>query len=319
MATREELFKAAGIIRDYPKLDKYTEKSFKQIEEDRRNKSLEENNNGKYRGTSFYSSSFPDKNKPCARLALYKLMNIPEPEPISPFLRGAINIGHAVEYEIVYGWALSGITIGGSVPLSYGEKIAQLRFEDKNLWLTASLDSVLDLRPEYDCVLPVDIKSKKHDVVEDMKRGRTSYEEKHFYQVQSYIYMCNLFHEEMGWNDIGLKPAKGAFIYYVSRQDPRMTAEFYIPADWDVINNGIEELKTWQKHFIEEKLPERDKSWKWTEEPCKWCSYKKHSCKPDFKDNVAELRESNSVTFTKTLVPNYNFDIVKNGVLERWT
>lgn len=318
MATREDLFRAAKIIKDYPELDKYTEKAYKSLEEKIWRQNLESSPHGRPWFTSFHASSFPEKEKPCGRLALYTMMDTPNPEPMSPFLRGVADIGQAVEYQIVYRWGLSGITIGGSVPLWNGGQMHQVKFEDRSTWLTGSADAILDLRPEYEYVLPVDVKSKKHEVVEEMKKGTKSYDEKHFYQVQAYMYLCNRFHEEMGWSDIGLKPARGAFIYYASRQDPRFTAEFYVPIDWDVIENGINTLKTWKTSFESGVMPQRDKSWKWTEEPCKWCDMKKYACKPDYKDGVLYIKDSNAIKFSESLRKNYNFEEIEEEVKTRW-
>jgi hypothetical protein len=319
MTSRAEFFKTLGVIKDYPDLDKKTLKAYEDLEEKIWRENLESSPHGRPWFTSFHASSFPDKEKPCGRKLLYTMMDIPNEKPNSPFLRAVADIGQAVEYQIVYRWGVAGLTLGAPVPEFDGARMEQAKFKDPETWLTGSMDAILDLRPEWDAVVPVDVKSKAHDVVEDMRNKRKSYEQKHYLQVQAYLYFCNLFHEKMGWDKMGLKPATGGFIYYASRQDPRTTAEFWIPIDWDLINNGVEFLKEQKENFLNGKLPERPKDWKWTEEPCKWCVYKKHACKPDYKNKITELKNSNAINFAKTLRSLYNFDEIKEEVEKAWT
>jgi len=313
-----ELFRALGVIKDYPDLDRITEQAYMDLEEKVWKENLDSSPHGRPWFTSFHASGFPEEDKPCGRKALYTMLDTPEAKPFSPFLRAVSDIGQAVEYQIVYRWAKAGKTLGIEIPEYDGEPIEQVKLEDPETWLTGSIDSILDLRPEFDSVLPVDVKSKNHDVVEQMKMGQLSYEDKHFNQVQAYMYLCNLFHEKMGWDKLGLNPAKGAFIYYASRQDPRTAKEFYIPIDWEFINNGVEQLKEWKQHFINETLPQRDKSWRWTEQPCKWCPFKKEACKPDNKEKILQLDHSKAIVFAKSLRTNYNYKEIRKEVLERW-
>jgi hypothetical protein len=181
------------------------------------------------------------------------------------------------------------------------------------------MDAVLDLR-EWDIpfVTPVDVKSKKHEIVQEMQLGRRQYENKHYLQLQAYIYLANLFHGDMGWGEMGLEPARGGYIYYASRQDPRTAHAFFVEADWELIQRGTTLLQEWRRDFISDNLPERPKEWRWTEEPCKWCPMKKYACKPDNKDKVTNLRDSNAVKFAEELRTNYNYDEIKEEVINRW-
>jgi len=151
-----------------------------------------------------------------------------------------------------------------------------------------------------------------------MIAGERSYDEKHYIQVQAYIYLCRKYHVEMGWQDLGLKPAESGYIFYSSREDPRKTKEFYVEADYNLINDGIETLHEWKKNFLSGDLPERPKSWYWTIDPCKWCDFKKHVCKPDYKDKVTKIEDSHAMTFTKELRKNYDPEKIKERVLSRW-
>lgn len=309
--SRLELLKALNIVKDGPDLEKLTTKLMVQFEEKEWRESTRAT-------TSFFASQFPGEEKSCERRMLYSLMNLPEVNPVSPKLRGMSIMGNSVEYLIVHRWAVGGITLSGSVPLHYGDPIEQTKFEDEETLLSGATDAILDLRPEYDSVLPVDIKSKDHDVVKQMQVGARSYDPKHYLQVQAYIYFCRKFHDDMGWGSTNLSLAKGGIIYYVSRQDPTFSKQFYIAYDSAIIDKAIKTLKKTKENFYLNKLPARPKDWKWSEEPCKWCPFKKEACKKDWKAGVEELDKSNGIEFAKMVKPSYDYDEVKSKIEERW-
>lgn len=303
--TREQLFRSLGVIKDGPELDKWTHRAYK-TEEERRWREEP------YFTSSFHASSFPGSEKSCGRQALYKLMNFPDPEPISPRGIGIMTAGKCVEEQIVERWAKMGILLGPEYP-------QQLKIEDDNLWLSGYIDAPLNLYPDWPAVLPVEIKSKKNSVIEYMKVGGESYDEKHYNQLQAYIDWCIRNHERMGWDKLGLLPAMGGIIYYVSREDPRNTHEFYVNVDELVIASANSKLSGWRQDFTMDNLPARDKTWKWTEEPCKWCPFKKNVCKPDHVDGIVKLSESNGIKFAQEHNPSYNVENIKRRIEERWT
>ena len=302
--TRDELFRALGVIKDGPELDKWTHRAYKQ-EEDRRWREEP------YFSSSFHASSYPGLEKSCGRQALYKLMNFPEPEPISPKGIGVMEAGKCVEEQIVERWSKMGIVLGPQWP-------EQMKIEIEGLWLSGYIDAPLNLLPEWAYVLPVEIKSKKNNVIEYMKVGGQSYDEKHYMQLQAYLYYCSHEHYNMGWDKLGLQPAIGGVIYYVSREDPRNTHEFYVEANWDVMVEANAKLGLWKEHYLEDRLPLRPKEWKWTEEPCKWCPFKKNICKPDHVAGIVNLSESHGVEVARQHIPSYNADNIKRRVQERW-
>jgi len=315
---REDLFRILGVVTRGPRIDKKTEEAYAAYEKEIWKKNLDSSPHGHKWHTSFHASSFPGHEKVCARKAMYTLLDIPPAGPITPRLRAMSEIGKAVEYQIVYRWGKAGMTLGGAHPLKEGDDITQVGFADPSTWLTGASDSILDLRPNWLATVPVDIKSKNNDVVEAMKVGKLSYDINHYMQLQGYIYLANVFHEEMGWEAMGLSPAKGGIIYYVSRQNPRFTHEYYVEANWGFINSAVERMRQWKEMFENDELPERDKTWKWTEDPCKWCNYKRDSCKPDVKQKITKLSESKSVEFAKRIRPNYDIEDKKREVDERW-
>src|SRR5574342_643499 len=276
--TRNELFKSLGVIKEGPQLDLWTEKAYAQEEE---RKWREE----PYFTTSFHCTSFPGAEKNCRCYQLYKLMNIPEDKPVSPKGIGIMTVGKCVEEQIVERWDKAGILLGSSKK--------QLKIEDENTWLSGYIDAVLDLRPEWNSALPIEIKSKSNKVIEYMKVGGQSYDLKHYYQLQSYLWYCATRHDDFGWDKLGLLPAKGGIIYYVSREDPRNTHEFYVQNDPALWLTALHRLKVWREMFLNDELPERPKEWRWTEEPCKWNPYKK-LCKADAKEGIVKLSESNA-------------------------
>jgi len=301
---RESYFRAAQIIKDGPSLDNWTERAYTEVEEKRWR------SNDEHFCSSFYASFFPGAEKNCRCQALYKLMNIPEEKPMTPGGVGVVHVGKCIEEQIVEHWHKLGITLGAEYP-------EQVYVTDEETWLTGYVDAVLDLRPDWYYVLPVEIKSKKNNVIEYMKIGGQSYDEKHYYQLQAYILWCIRNHNKRGWNKLGLMPAQGGIIYYVSREDPRNTHEFYVEMDEAIMREAEEQLKLWKENFINDELPPRPKEWRWTEEPCKWNPYKK-LCKQDHKDGVVKLSESNAVKFALEHDPSYNIDKIRKRVTDRW-
>lgn len=300
-----------GVLKGYPDIVKITNDAFISLEKKIWEGNLEDAPHGRPWHTSFHASQFPSLTRPCGRKALYTMMDVPNAEPISPFLRGVAEIGKAVENIIVDRWRHAGILL----EISEEE---QMKFSDDDTWLSGATDAILDLRPICDTVVPTDVKSKAIKVIDQMIEGERSYDEKHYIQVQAYIYLCRKFHIEMGWADLGLKPAESGFIIYAAREEPTKIKEFYIEADYELISEGIRTLQEWREDFKDDILPERPKSWMWTLDPCKWCDFKKHVCKPDYKAGITKLSESHAVEFTKNLRSNYDPDIIKERVLDRW-
>lgn len=309
---REVFLKQMGVLKGYPDLVNITKVAYEDSEQKLYQNDLDDAQD-RHRTTSFFASEFPMQPRPCARKALYSLMDVPQSAPNSIFMRGVVEIGKAVEEQIVDRWIDAGIMLSNN----QGNK-KQIRFEDNETWLSGAADAILDLRPSLNTVVPVDIKSKTTKVLDEMIAGERSYDEKHYAQVQAYIFLCRKYHIEMGWEDIGLKPAESGYIFYASREEPTKTFQFFIEADYTLINNGINTLKDWKANFLSGDLPERPKGWMWGLEPCKWCSYKRDVCKPDYKAGVTRLEDSHAIEYTKNLRKNYDPEKTKERVVERW-
>lgn len=314
--SRKDLFRAAGILKEViPKIEPYTKKAYEDLE-----KKLWKSPPTRFT-TSFWCSNYPIFDTSCSRRSLYGLLNIPPAEPFSAKGRAITAMGNAAEDQIVYRWGKAGLTIGGSVAIVEGNKAAQLEVEDPETWLSGKMDAVLNLHPKYSAVLPVDVKSKDENTIKNMKKGNREFDPKHKAQVLSYIYLCNLIHEDMGWSDLGLEPARAAIIFYVDRNNPRETHEFFIEADWKLIEKANERLRSWKEAYLSDTLPERPEGWFWSkpEFECKYCEKKAIACKPDHNDNVEKLSSSKGIRWAVENSFTYDYPLSKRKVLERWS
>jgi CRISPR/Cas system-associated exonuclease Cas4 (RecB family) len=314
--SRTDFFTRLGVISPGPDLDSITEQAYLFNEEQERERIFKK----KPRGRAFFASMFPggENERRCARQALYSMMDVPDPKPISPTGRAVIEMGKAAERQIVWRWGKMGLLLGVKLPKYETDFFPQAGFEDKEYWLSGNADAVLDLRPSWEWVLPVDVKSKADDKINKMRLGELPpYEDDHYKQLQAYLYLCRKFHSYMRWDKIGLKPAKAGFIYYVSRDNPRNTWSAYVPYNEEFVVAGLQRLTEWRKAFLDDTLPERPKEWRWTEQPCKWCSVKK-ACKQDIKDDVTRLSESNAIESAAKINAHYDPDRVREEVMRRW-
>jgi CRISPR/Cas system-associated exonuclease Cas4 (RecB family) len=303
--TREELYRQLSVISDGPvDIETITKKAMVEYE----NKFWREDL-GNHPATSFWASNFPGTENKCCntRGLLYTLMNIPHNEPIPPKLRGQSEMGNAVEKFVLDSWDRAGILLG-----------SQIKFKDEETWLTGAADAFLDLRPDYRKLIVVDIKSKDSEVIQAMRTGTRTYDPKHYLQLQSYFYLCDKLMDIEGieW-ELG-KPV-GGILYYVSRQDPTFVKEYYIDMDKKVIDELVEVLKELKNNFINGTLPPVPDGHKWSEPPARWCRFKKECCKKDWKEGTTELCESNGIEFAKFLRPGYNYEEIREKVLEKWS
>lgn len=317
--TREELWRATGLKKiepGGPGLDKWTHRAYTDLNKKIWRDNLDNAPHGHPWHTSFHGSQFPGGEKACGRAAIYGLMDIPNVGPNSPMLTATAEMGKAAENQIVYRWGQAGLLIAGKPPKKDGEEGVQFKVTDEGLWLTGAIDAVLGL-PDFPYVLPVDIKSKSKEVIDQMKAGQQGYYPEHYAQVQAYIYLCDLVYDDMDWKEKGFAPPIAAIIYYVSRENPRHTFEFYVERDDEFIDRGIKNIQEWQATFKRGELPARDNNWKWTDDPCKWCRYKKMACKPDAKEKIIHAKHSNAIKFAKTL-REYDHEAVSREVFDRW-
>jgi hypothetical protein len=308
--SREEMFLKLGIYSSGPNLDDLTERAYRDWEETQWREPARPR-------TSFTASKVGGEPR-CARQALYRLMNIPSPEPIEPRGVAIMRQGIAAEDQIVFRWGRAGLTIAGSVPLNEGGRIRQLAIRSPEHWLAGFTDSVLDLRRiGWDYVTPVDVKSKSEKKIREMQDGNPPDDGEYRTQVMIYTWGCIQIHEQMGWADMGLKPAIGGSILYVSRDNPRNSYEVWVPYEESYVQELLDDLLEWKAQFLAGRLPPRPKEWRWTEQPCKWCDFKK-MCKQDIRDDVNVLYDSCTVKFAREVDPGYDPEKNRRMVVKRW-
>lgn len=269
--------------------------------------------------TSFHASSFPgNPNTACARKALYGLLNIPSTEPVSPYGRAIMDAGKALEVEYVSRWEEDGVLLSRPPSDKY-----QTGFKEKKFWLTGNLDAII--RPKgWSRGHVVEIKGKDHNVIDEMRAGRKSYDEGHYLQLQCYLGFCYnesdrlyLDAKSRGIDTDNLTaPIETGSILYVSRNRPRHTHEFFFNRDPDVWKTGTENLEQWRLDFIAGNLPPRF-PWKWTEHPCAFCDVKKF-CKADHKAGITKLEDSCANDFAKDLRPKHDYKKIYKKVMDRW-
>lgn len=302
MPSRRETFARLGILK--PVVEPIVQTAFDLEEDQIWREDLFNAPHGQPWHVGFHASQFPGDNpKACARLALYGLINIPDREPIPRGVRAMGEVGKAIEESIVWRFHRAGILLTDSPNAE-----VQKGFEDKEHWLTGSPDAIINL-PKVNRPHPVEIKSKSSLVIEQMQQGQRSYDPPHRNQILTYTTLAK---EDKKFSDI-----QGGSLYYVSRDNPSETHEFYFDYEPDFIKSGRDKLKTYQQFFLDEELPARPKEWKWTEQPCKWCPVKKF-CKQDVKDKVTKLSKSDTIRHAKEVRKNYDYKQTRNEVLERW-
>lgn len=340
--TRQQLFATLGLIQVVEPL---TERAYREAEQRIWELDLENSPHGQPWHTSFHASSAPgDDPSACGRKAVYSLLNIPDSEPTSRWLRSLGDAGKAIELEHVKRWSNSGIL------LSAFDEEHQTGYVDEEYWLTGNCDAVI-LPYKWHRPHVVEVKSKAEDKVNEMRAGIRRWDDKHRLQCMSYI---SLEHEAQTWksvcvcedtwklatNIIGgvcrvhggdaclkmieLEPCTSGSIFYTSRDTPSNTHEFYFSYDEEFMAATREKLSVWRDHFVEGTLPERPchydgKTVGWSEDPCRFCDLKKHVCKPDFQAKISSLAESNAIVRATDLRPMYDYEATRKLVLDRWS
>lgn len=346
--SRAELLAALGLIQVVEPITKkaYEDRELRIWADD-----LENSPHGRPWHTSFHASSFPgDDPVACGRMAVYGLLNVPDPEPTSRFLRSVADAGVAIEDEHVKRWEEAGRLLSNSASADY-----QTGFTDGVHWLTGNCDALL-LPAGWTRPHVVEVKSKSQTKIDEMKNGTRGPDPKHRRQCLTYVgfmheqanrfkdavvckhswklatgidtdygrnYYCSDHDSDECLIGFDLEPCTTGSIFYISRDDPSQTHEFFMRYDPDFMKAGREKLAAWKKSFEDGKLPERPRTEDgklsgWSVEPCKWCDLKKHVCKPDYQAGIDNLSDSHAINFTKTIRPNYDLEDTRKAVLDRW-
>jgi CRISPR/Cas system-associated exonuclease Cas4 (RecB family) len=310
MISRLEFFRRLGAVR---LIDPLLADQYARDEEANWRGTLQMSNRELGWNSSFHASQFPgDDPKPCGRRAMYRLMGIPSEKPFTPESRAYMEAGLDIEERTVQRFQRSGVLLSKT-------NGAQTNFVSRKYWITGHVDAIIR-PPTWYSPHPVEIKTTSNEKIEEMRAGMRTYDPQHRLQLMTYCWFTRRAHTALGFDKLGMTPCQDGSIIYLSRDKPRNTFEFFIHFDPNVINLGLQQIVAWQKLFLTTPngvLPPRNSTWKWTEQPCKWCDYKK-VCKADHNERVRDLDLSNAVVHAMEVKPSYLYREVRIAVLQRW-
>jgi hypothetical protein len=281
---------------------------------------LDDDPHGHLWHVSYHGSQFPGTEMSCPRAMNYRMMDFPATEPTPRHLRQTAASGKAFEADLVHAWSMAGMLLSSDDPEN------QTGFELPGAWLTSSVDAVI-LPPGWNKPLPVEIKQRKAEVLRDMRLGKRGPFPEHVNQIKVQIAFIRLYQEAGLWLS-DLDPVTHGFIYYGSRADPTVTAEFRVDYDEAYMNAGVLRLMNYKADFIDDKLTELNPGkrstifghphgWRWSKEPCQFCSFKK-VCQLDFREGRSQLSDSIGVDISKKIRKDYDPEAAKQRVLARW-
>ena len=308
---------------------------------------------------SFHGSQFPgDDSKACGRKAIYTMMDIPR-GGFSRRSRQVMDVGKDLEIQLVRRWHQAGMLL--SAP---PDARVQTEFEDSDYWLTSTVDAIV-ARPRSTRPIVAEVKSINAEALDAMKRLLRGPHEQYVRQVKCEI---GLAHEHGPWHVVRcinsgclaitlnhreqpvqvcpmhggdkcleektLEPVQHGFLYYVSRDNPEDTREFYYEYDPEFMRKGREQLRSWRKSFEAGMLPQTHLTgkhpfgWNWTtdDSPCKWCPFGpsgSYVCREDHQTAVKRgellpMADSLAVEEAREARPEYNLDLVRAAVFARW-
>lgn len=320
--SRAEMLARLQIVRS---LEPLVEQAFRISEEMKFEKRHTEAPHGSRWHVSFHASQFPgDDPQACPRQSLYRMMDLPG-APFSRRSRVLMNAGKQAELDIVDAFAEAGMLLSAKPT----DKI-QTGFEVPESWLTGSVDCVI-LR--HNRPLPIEIKTKDRETIDDMRMGKVGPDIAHVFQLKTQLGLVALA-QDNGEKWANLDRVTHGFIYYQSRGDKKgereiITAEFRVDLDERFFEIGIERLKQWQQMFLDDVLPEDNPGkrtskfghpmgWKWSYLPCAWCDFKK-TCQLDFRQDIHQLSESVGIDRAKLVRKDYDLEAARQRVKDRWT
>jgi hypothetical protein len=294
--------------------------------------------------TSFHGSQFPaGVQRWCPRLLAYGLMGVPEAEPISEMLRSTMVAGQAVE-----DWRIHDLDIDGRLLSANLQAKHQTGFTDNDHWLTGAPDFVV-LPPGWNRPHLIETKTKDQEVLDAMKLLQRSYDAPHRRQLGAYIGLGKRITPmlwpkavvcEHTWRlavssdleqtcrdhggyecliEIDLEPAQTGSLIYMGRNRSNVKVEYIFEHDEQWFQDGLAKLDQVRESFLQGELPAHPFGGKeWSQNPCKFCDVKKHTCKPDQQAGVTRLEDSHGVGWAREVYGEYDFNIVTDAVLDRW-
>ena len=116
-----------------------------------------------------------------------------------------------------------------------------------------------------------------------------------------------------------LEPLRSGALIYMGRDRPNVTQSYVFEHDEEWFQRGLAKLTEVQEHFRAGTIPSHPFGGKdWSKDPCRFCDYKKHICKPDHNDNITSLTESNGVDYSREIYGDYDPEQIHKTVIDRW-
>jgi hypothetical protein len=315
---------------------------------------------------SFHGSQFEGADeKGCGRANIYRLMDVPKGE----FNRRAMQImdaGKDIEDRLVARWYRAGYLLSAPPAKLDGSKQKQTVFEDPEHWLTSTVDAIVVPRMSTFPIV-AEIKTKYAEHILEMKHLIRGPDPKHVLQVKTQLglaheagptvvqrchntgrmaiefpflqdddtfemqMVCPQHLHDRCLMEVELHPPQHGYIYYVSRDNPSDTHEFFFEYDPNHMTEGRKKLAEYKKAFEDGVLPQtnfEDKryahpfGWLWGDQPCKWCDYG-DVCRKDMRASLEVggkivLEESAAVEEAVNVRGEYDLDLVREEVFQRW-
>lgn len=355
--SRGEFFSRIGMLREIDPLTTLAYRFAEQLEQEAPNRGHQHDAPWH---VSFHGSAFPGDNpRACARKAVYTMMDV-QRGAFSRRSRQYMDAGKDLERQLVRRWWQAGMLLSAHPDAEF-----QTQFEDPEHWLTCTVDAVL-ARPRSTRPVVAEVKNIGADAMDEMVRMLRGPYPEHVGQIKTEIGMA---HEHGEWpvkrcinsgriaieigihngnraivcpehggdkclEDRVLEPVQHGFLYYVSRDNPLVTREFYYEYDPEFMRKGREQIKVWQRFWLEGYLPQlklegkNPMGWNWTtdDSPCKWCPYGPQGtyvCREDHQEAVKRgellpMAESLAVEEAREVREEYDLDLVRAAVAARW-
>lgn len=309
-ASRQELFAKLGLL----KVAEPAMRAAATVAEEAEWRRGGESPHGALWHTSFHASSFPgDDPRACLRYQQYVLLDAPDKEPAPMRLMAQAEVGKAVELMLVRWFGGAGTLLSAD---QTGDDEFQTNFKDPESWLTGSVDLVI-VPPGWNRPHVIEVKTKKLEAVQEMQAGQRGPDAKHVRQCKTYI---DFVHDHADWWP-DLKPCQDGSVFYLARTDDpsSCTAEFFYGYHPDFGRVGRERLGAARDAYLEgDLLPHPFGGKEWSQDPCKFCKFKKNVCKPDDAAGITRLRDSHANGWAAEVRGKHDYDETRRRVIGRW-
>lgn len=303
--------------------------------------------------TRLHASSFPGSTESCKRKLLYGLLDIPKSEPTDINLTRYGEVGLDAEARLVDAWYKYGILLSAHTDDQY-----QTNLKDESVWLSGNMDAAIlpfkktsphivevksrgiekvlamkagtepcDPSHENQCRSYIEILNE-NPPYGSLYPGQKMIVDAETWQIISPI--RSEHQREFGkdkdrqWEHFELGHCTSGSVLYIARDNPNIFHEFVFEHDPDWWNDGKERLTEVKDCFIEETIPqdlpmhEDGKAVGWSKGDCAYCPLKRDICKPDHKEGIVNIKDSNALRVAKEINENYSYEEARKRVLNAW-